>query len=102
MERNGTRMDDVENNEQVESEETLKLYGHMFADLLKSSRFVEFFELNFDIQKFVDEEAKTIDYRIIEVPPQEAMKRLMKKENDAAKTVQPATVEMMEKLTKKK
>lgn len=83
-----------------DNDDMLKLYGQMFSDLLKSDRFKEFFELNFDVQKFIDEEEKTVDYRIIEVPPQEAMKRLMSKEQDDQKTVQPATVDMMNKLTK--
>ena len=54
------------------SEEALaaqkELYLGIFYELNQSKRFVEFLNNNYDIQQIVDEETKTIDVRVIEMP----------------------------------
>lgn len=53
-----------------------QIYSQIFAQLLESERFQRFIQVNYDIQKLVDEEEKTIEYRVIELPPVLAEQRL--------------------------
>lgn len=40
----------------------------IFSQLLESPRFRTFYELNYEVRKVIDHEAKTIDYVVIERP----------------------------------
>lgn len=66
-------------NEQVPeavNQNELLVYGEVFYQLLQFSWFRDMFECQFDIQKVVDEEEKTIELRVIEVPPDVSSARL--------------------------
>lgn len=52
------------------TENELAMHAEIFNQLLQSDRFKDFMNLNYTIHKMVDEEAKTIEIRVIEKPPQ--------------------------------
>jgi hypothetical protein len=59
-----------------ENQQQLVAYGHIFNQLLQSERFKQFMSVHFTIQKFVDEESKTIDIQVIENPPETVMQKM--------------------------
>lgn len=65
----------MEENQQ-ENQQQLLAYGHIFNQLLQSERFKQFMGVHFTIQKFVDEETKTIDIQVIENPPETVMQKM--------------------------
>jgi hypothetical protein len=61
-------------------------YSEIMRQLMDSERFCTWFGLNFDVHKLIDEEAKSIEIRVLEVHPdlvlarmQDQMKEEMKK-----------------------
>lgn len=86
-----------------ELQEHLK-YSLVFQQLLQSERFTRFFEINYDLHKLVNEEEKEVEFRLIELPPEEAEKRLMALMTEHAidnkKSVLPANEHQMKQLIK--
>jgi hypothetical protein len=66
----------------------LMVQGEIFQQLLQSERFLTFFNANFDLQKHVDEENKSITFKLLEVPPEVTLSRLQGRE-DAAQESAP-------------
>jgi hypothetical protein len=70
-------------NEQEQTEEArqseLLVYGEVFHQLLKLAWFKDLLETRVDVIKEVDEEAKTITIKVLEVPTEETMKRMNSK-----------------------
>jgi len=73
----------TENEEVIESDQTVAQrnqmlvgYGLVFSELLKNEKFQAFVELHFTIQKLVDDEAKSIELRVIENPPEVVLEKL--------------------------
>ncbi len=56
-----------------------QVYADIMSQLMQSDRFNVFFATNFDLKKEVDDEAKTITYLVIEVPPEVVIARLKAK-----------------------
>lgn len=52
-------------------------YSEIMQGLLQSSRFVNWFQVNFDIHKIIDEEEKMITIRVLEVPPELVQQRMI-------------------------
>lgn len=65
-----------EDNKVEVTDQVLKDHGFMFMQLLQSQRFRELMNLYFTFQKFVNEETKEIDFRIIENPPEVVAQRM--------------------------
>jgi len=63
------------NNEEIED----KLLADLLKQLLESDRFIQFFEVNYDVKKIVSEEDKSVTYFVVEVPPSVTMERLAAK-----------------------
>lgn len=55
------------------------LLAHLFKQLLESTRFQQFFEINYDVKKVINEEEKSIEYLVVEVPPAVAVERMAEK-----------------------
>jgi len=66
--------DEIQSNETTlptdapQSDVAVRLYADIFCKLLASPRFLAFYESNFELRKYVDEEAKTVDYHLLELP----------------------------------
>jgi FKBP-type peptidyl-prolyl cis-trans isomerase (trigger factor) len=56
------------------------LLADIFKQLLESDRFQQFFEVNYDVKKIVNDEEKSITYMVVEVPPSVVMERLAGKQ----------------------
>jgi hypothetical protein len=69
--------DEIENEEEKMDAAARWYYSEIMRQLLDSDRFVNWFQLNYDIHKLIDEEAKSIDIRVIEVPPHLVQERMM-------------------------
>jgi hypothetical protein len=85
-----------------ENQQQLVAYGHIFNQLLQSERFKQFMSVHFTIQKFVDEESKTIDIQVIENPPETVMQKMsaeIKNQEPSGKIqiVNPSTAEKIVK-----
>lgn len=78
----------------------LLVHGEIFSQLLQSERFREFVNMNFTIQKFVDDETKTIDIQVIENPPEVVMGKITEKVKDNSNLIQLASPSMAEKIVK--
>lgn len=77
-------MNDEKKNETPLSEEdpmvqeaVKEMYSSMMLQLLESERFVNWFRCNYDVKKEIDEEAKTIEYKLVELPHELAQERIM-------------------------
>ncbi len=87
-----------ENENEIAFPETVEqqmMFGSIMMELMRSERFVQFLNMNFDIQTAQDPEAKEIMIRVIEVPPEEVVKRI--KELAGAETVQEPQPEVKPK-----
>ena len=69
-------MSDYTDEEKLE----LMVQGEIFQQLLQSERFLTFFNANFDLQKHVDEDNKSITFQLLEVPPEVTLSRLQEQE----------------------
>lgn len=56
----------------------VQYYAGIMQQLTESERFTDWFSCNFDIQKIIDDENKTIEYRVIEVPVDVVQERMLK------------------------
>ena len=56
-----------------------ELLAEIMKQLLASDRFMQFYEVNYDMKKEVDDEAKTVTYMLIEVPYSVARERIEKR-----------------------
>jgi hypothetical protein len=81
------------------TESDMLVHGEIFSQLLQSERFREFVNMNFTIQKFVDDETKTIDIQVIENPPEVVMGKITEKAKEA-NLIQLASPSMAEKIVK--
>lgn len=89
-------------NEQVAANQLSAL---IFGQLMESERFRTFFELNFEVRKVVDDEAKTIDYVVIERPPEvvaQDMMRMTQEEEENAPKIQVVPAEALKRGPKRK
>lgn len=82
------------------TENDVMVHGEIFSQLLQSERFRDFVNLNFTIQKFVDDETKTIDIQVIENPPEVVLGRMSAKVKDTESRIQIASPSMAEKVVK--
>lgn len=86
-------MQDVEINENE-----LMIYGEIFYQMIQRPWFKEFIDTRFDFQKHIDEEERTIELRVIEVPMEVTMQRLAEiekaKADAAPKIVEPSAAEI--------
>jgi len=73
----------MQNNYSDEDKLELLVQGEIFQQLLESERFTTFFNSNFDLEKHVDEENKTVTFKIVEVAPEVALSRLTENERKA-------------------
>jgi hypothetical protein len=55
---------------------TMVYFAEIMRQLSQSQRFTDWFQLNFDVRQIIDEEEKTIDLQVIEVPPEIVLQRL--------------------------
>lgn len=62
--------EEVEIKDDGAADAKLQQYGLMFARLMESARFRELVGLYFTFTKVVDEETRTIDFQVIENPPE--------------------------------
>lgn len=62
---------------------------HVMEALLQSEKFKQFFALNYDVHRVIDDDAKEIRTQIIEVPPQEVAKRMQAAMEKEAKDKKP-------------
>lgn len=58
------------------------LLADIFKQLLESDRFIQFFEVNYDIKKIVNDDDKTITYLLVETPPSVVVERLAAKKKE--------------------
>lgn len=70
----------------------LLLYGEIFYQLIQRPWFKELVETRFDFQKIINEEERTIELRVIEVPLEVVAKRLSDRQK-AAKEAGPQLVD---------
>lgn len=76
-------------------------YAEIMRQLTESHRFIEWFNCNYRLDKIVDEEAKEIEYRLIELPPEEVASRMMelaKQLQEQAPKIEIASPEVLRKL----
>ncbi len=107
----------TDEEENIPSPETMDkaarwYYSEIMRQLMDSERFCNWFQCNFDVHKMINEEEKTIDIRVIEVPPELVQSRMQEqilekmKEEAAADSgivvVQPEDVKALEKAAKKR
>lgn len=64
------------NEEQQMDEAARWYYSEIMRQLIESERFCNWFQMNFDVHKLIDEEAKTIEIRVMEVPPELVQARM--------------------------
>lgn len=92
---------DDKNDEFTEEEKNILVQkGLLLTQLLESSKFVQFLNMNYDIMN--DEETKSLF--VVEVPDDVAMQRaaeIMKEQAADAPKVQPASLQDLKKLSKK-
>lgn len=66
----------------------LQQYGLMFSRLMESARFRELVSLYFTFTKVVDEETRTIDFQVIENPPEVIAQKMQGKAVNEKETIQ--------------
>ena len=66
----------------------LQQYGLMFARLMESQRFRDLVGLYFTFTKVVDVETKTIDFQVIENPPEVIAKKMAASQAKDAESIQ--------------
>jgi len=71
--------------EEVNKNELL-LYGEIFYQLIQLSWFKELIETRIDIHKVIDKKNKSIEIKVIEVPTEEMLKRLNKKQRQVSES----------------
>lgn len=79
-------------------------YAEIMRQLADSQRFKDWFYCNFRLDKLVDEDAKEIEYRLIELPPEvvaERMMELAKTMELEAPKVELASPDVLRQLNKK-
>lgn len=87
------------------SEGELQIHAEIFSQLLQSERFRDFMNLNYSVHKLVDEEAKTIEIRVIEKPPQVVAQELAQRVSsiqggEEQNRIQIASTSLAEKVVK--
>ena len=68
---------EAEQEEEAMDEAARWYYSEIMRGLLESSRFTNWFQVNFDVHKIIDEEEKTITIRVLEIPPEMVQQRMM-------------------------
>lgn len=90
----------------LKEQATKEYFAEIMEQLLQSERFVRFFRINYDVQTYIDEEAKTYNTRVIELPPVLASERLKQLAAEHAEEnmpmVQTATMEEIKALAGEK
>ena len=87
-------------------QETTNAYAFIMAELLNSAKFVEFFEMNYEVGKFpVEGEEGKFEYRVRELPEDEVYKRMQaaiakKVQKVGTKKVKTADATVLDKLNK--
>lgn len=67
----------TDDNEQIKMDEAARwYYSEIMRQLMDSERFVNWFQCNFDVHKLIDEEEKSIEIRVLEVPPELVQDRM--------------------------
>jgi len=66
----------------------LREYGIMFGKLMESARFRELVGLYFTFTKLVDEETRTIDFTVVENPPEVIAKKMQGKAVEEKEAIQ--------------
>lgn len=101
--------DDNDNNLKMD-EAARWYYSEIMRQLMDSERFVNWFQCNFDVHKLIDEEEKSIEIRVLEVPPElvqdrmqqlvvEKMKEEQEKDSDIV-IAQPGDLKQLEQAAK--
>lgn len=88
----------IENNDA--DERLMLLYGNIFQQLLRNEKFNVFFELNYRIEKTLNEEDKTMEVRVIQRDDMEVQQSLAKKVSDLVKERDKVTLAKPEDLRK--
>jgi hypothetical protein len=72
-------------------------FAEIMRQLSQSQRFTDWFQLNYDVRQVIDDEAKTIDLQVIEVPPDIVLQRLqasMPSRQEASSIVTASTADL--------
>lgn len=75
-------------SEEETNESRLQAFGSVFTEMLKFGWFKDMVESRFDVNIVVDDDDKTVTTYVVEVPPDETMKRLKKFAQERAPLVQ--------------
>lgn len=87
-------------------------YSEIMRQLIESERFVNWFQMNFDVHRMINEEEKTIDIRVLEIPPELVQARMQEqimakikqkaKESSGIVTASPGDLKQLEQAAKKR
>jgi hypothetical protein len=110
-----TMTNEEETQETGPSQETMDeaarwYYSEIMRQLMDSERFCNWFQVNFDVHKMINEEEKSINIRVMEVPPELVQARmqdqLMEKMKEEVKSrvivAQPGDVKALANQVKKR
>lgn len=87
-----------EQTENKNERELLVGYGSVLVQLLESERFRSFLELNYTIDRILDDEEKTVTLRVIEHPPEIIMKKMQEKMQQEQSQIQVVSEPVAKKI----
>jgi len=106
--------DEVEHDTgQVDDSAARWYYSEIMKNLLQSERFCNWFQVNFEVHKLINDEEKSIEIRVLELPPELVQERMQEQlmvkmqaeaeeANSSIVVASPADLKALEKAAKKK